>query len=204
MRGREQAASQRTDPESQDSCTPPQTDEQILYEAVGKRDKKGRVYGFGSQASHFFGSIDGAGSSRGPQYGPHEDSQLRQDYERLQAELLRNAEENAQLRQTVSTLGQQQQDMREEMARQQAEMQAQLTAQMQAQYAQLEALLISRQGGFSSHQQQPTASPVRRAQPGIFIRDDYVPAPNQHAAEGEDEDEAFVDLPDLHGSAGRR
>ena len=81
MRRREEVASQQTaaDPESSQSSTPPLTDDQIMLEAVGPPDAKGRIYGFGSQLV----GPDAASSSRGPQYGPHEDAQMWRDYERM-------------------------------------------------------------------------------------------------------------------------
>ena len=140
-RRREEAISQR-DPESQE---PPISDDQLLYQAVGGHDPKGRVYGFSSQAEQYFSSHH-ASSSQGPQYRPEETEQLRRDCARLEAEMLRQAQENSQLRQSYDAVTQ-------EMARQQRE--------TQERFQRLEELLTRAQGagGFPYHQQPPPPPP---------------------------------------------
>ena len=180
MRRREEVASQQTaaGPESSQSSTPPLTDDQIMLEAVGPPDAKGRIYGFGSQLV----GPDAASSSRGPQYGPHEDAQMRRDYERMQAELLRQANENSSLKQQFQ--------------------------EMQGQFARLEAMMLQQQRGFHAPDQQyqpPPPAPAARAQHGIVIRDGSSPAAqhSSRAAADQDYDEGDFDcLGDLDGTRG--
>lgn len=185
-RRREAAASQQADPESQGSSTP-KTDDQLLLEEIGDRDPKGRIYGFGSQAEYFYGSTTGAGSSRGgPQYGSHEQEQMRQDYERLQAELL-----------------QQQQTIQAMEARHFQAMEGQ-RQEMQERFARLEAMMIQQQGGFSSRDQPPPFAPPApvRAQPGISIRDGSIPTSDQRGRSTSDDylNDDFAGLDDIGGT----
>ncbi|KAK9140497.1 hypothetical protein Scep_010178 [Stephania cephalantha] len=92
IRLRDEALSQR-DPESQE---PPINEDRILYEALGKHDRKGRVYGFGSQASLSYYGTSGSDSSRRPSYRAEDGQALWEEYEELHEQLVRQMQDEMQ------------------------------------------------------------------------------------------------------------
>ncbi|KAK9100647.1 hypothetical protein Scep_024077 [Stephania cephalantha] len=72
-----------------ESHEPPVNEDRIFYEALGKHNRKGRVYGFGSQASLSYYNTSGVESSWRPSYRAEDGQVLWEEYEELCAQLVR-------------------------------------------------------------------------------------------------------------------